>query len=111
MEASGQIHNQVALPPGKQPPFPLHRGWLGPIAGMDIVEKRNISCPGRKSNSGRPARSRTLYRLSYTGSFQHLSACIIYLGDIMHITVHGKVALMPQKNIGIAEVKLPAILT
>jgi len=35
------------------------RGWVGPIAGLDAVVKRNEShhCSCRESNSGRPARS------------------------------------------------------
>jgi hypothetical protein len=37
-------------------------GWEGPRFGMDAVEKRKIfHC--RESNSGRPVRSLSLYRL------------------------------------------------
>jgi hypothetical protein len=39
-------------------------GWVGLRVGLDAVEKRRIlHCRG--SNSGRPARSPSLYRLSY----------------------------------------------
>jgi hypothetical protein len=42
--------------------------WVGPRAGLDTAKKREISCPCRESNSNRPARSSSLYRLSYPGS-------------------------------------------
>jgi hypothetical protein len=42
-------------------------GWVGPRAGLDAVEQRNISCFCRESNPGRPARSPSLYRLNYGG--------------------------------------------
>jgi hypothetical protein len=29
-------------------------GWMGPIAGLDAVEYRKMSCPCRESNPGRP---------------------------------------------------------
>jgi hypothetical protein len=42
-------------------------GWVGPRAAFDSVEKRKIvHC--LESNPGRPARSPSLYRLSYPGS-------------------------------------------
>jgi hypothetical protein len=42
-------------------------GWVGPGAGLDAEDKRKIvHCP--KSNPGRPARSPSLYRLSYPDS-------------------------------------------
>jgi hypothetical protein len=31
------------------------KGWVGPRAGLDAVEKRTISFPCQKSNPGRPA--------------------------------------------------------
>jgi hypothetical protein len=37
-------------------------GWLGPGAGLEAVEKRNI-LPSRESNRDRLARSPSLYRL------------------------------------------------
>jgi hypothetical protein len=40
-------------------------GWMGPRAGLYVVEKRKISCTRRESNPSRPARSQSLYRLSY----------------------------------------------
>jgi hypothetical protein len=39
-------------------------GWVGPRAGLDVMEKRK-SGPSRESNTGCPAHSLSLYRLSY----------------------------------------------
>jgi hypothetical protein len=53
-------------------PWPLNPGtnWvegrMGPRAGLDW--RKEISCPCREYNSGRPARSPSLYRLSYPDS-------------------------------------------
>jgi hypothetical protein len=43
MEVSGQLHTPAALPPGKQP-HGTHwiGGWVGPITGLDDVEKRKF---------------------------------------------------------------------
>jgi hypothetical protein len=51
-------------------PFGTHwiRGWVGPRAGPDAAARRKILCPCRGSNPDRPARSQTLYCLSYRGS-------------------------------------------
>jgi hypothetical protein len=38
--------------------------WVGPGAGLDVVEWIKISCPCQGSNLSRPARSTSLYRLS-----------------------------------------------
>jgi hypothetical protein len=35
------------------------RGWVGPRAGLDDVEKRILSCPCRESNPGSPTRRYT----------------------------------------------------
>jgi hypothetical protein len=47
---SGQLHVPAALPPGKQPTVTTvqEAGWLR--AGLDVVEKRKISCLYRESN-------------------------------------------------------------
>jgi hypothetical protein len=60
-----------------QPLYPRKRAigthwigsWVGPRAGLDAMEKRKISFSCRRSNPGRPARSPSLYRLSYPGSY------------------------------------------
>jgi hypothetical protein len=41
---------------------------MGPRAGLDTEDIGKILCPCRGSNPGRPARSQTLYCLSYPGS-------------------------------------------
>jgi hypothetical protein len=41
-------------------------GLVGPRAGLDAVDWRKTSCPCRKSNPGRPARSLSLYRAILT---------------------------------------------
>jgi hypothetical protein len=53
-----------------EPLYPLDRRWVGPRAGLDDVEKRKILLQtGLKLRPlGRPARSQSLYRLSYPGS-------------------------------------------
>jgi hypothetical protein len=40
-------------------------GWVGPRAGLDTEVRGKILCPCRGSNPCRPARSQTLYCLSY----------------------------------------------
>jgi hypothetical protein len=52
--------------------------WVGPRAGMKVVEERKISCLCRESHPGRQARSLSLYRLIYP--IQKLYFC--YEGNI-----------------------------
>jgi hypothetical protein len=69
MEVSGQFHASVALPPEKEPQFPLDRGLGGPQSrsGRGVEKKNSYLPPGLEPrSSNRPARS--LYRLSYPGS-------------------------------------------
>jgi hypothetical protein len=58
-----------AFTPGERTPG-IHctGGWVGPRAGLDTEDRGKIVCPRRGSNPGRPARSQTLYCLSYPGS-------------------------------------------
>jgi hypothetical protein len=44
MEVSGQLHAPGALHPGK-PKCPTNRGWVGPIASLDVSEKRENILP------------------------------------------------------------------
>jgi hypothetical protein len=44
-------------------------GWVGPRAGLDTEAGGKILCPRRGSNPDRPARSQTLYCLSYTHTY------------------------------------------
>jgi hypothetical protein len=50
---------------------------VGPRAGLDAGARRKILCPCRGSNPGRPARSQTLYCLSYRGSNKLIVAQLI----------------------------------
>jgi hypothetical protein len=69
MEASGQLHASAALPSGERyPGTHWTGGWVGPTAGLDTVEWREISYPCRESNPSRPPRSPSLHGLSYSGS-------------------------------------------
>jgi hypothetical protein len=43
-------------------------GWVGPRAGLDSVQHTIMYFPCQESNPARPARSPSLYRLSYSGS-------------------------------------------
>jgi hypothetical protein len=57
-------------PRGKGPGTHLIGGWMDPRAGLDDVEKRKfLTLPGLELRPlGRPARSRSLYRLRFPGS-------------------------------------------
>jgi hypothetical protein len=69
MGVSGQYHAPAALyPQEKDPRYPLIGGWVGPRAGLDAGAKRKILYPCQGSNPDRPARSQTLYCLSYRSS-------------------------------------------
>jgi hypothetical protein len=68
-----QRHALVALPPGKTQ-YPLYRRLGGPQSRSEQVRK--ISPPTGIRYTARPARSESLYRLSYHGS-QH-SHCTAY---------------------------------
>jgi hypothetical protein len=69
MEASGQRHALAALYPGERTPGTHWTGgWVGPRAGLYAGAKRKSLCPCQGSNPDRPARSQTLYCLSYRGS-------------------------------------------
>jgi hypothetical protein len=73
---SGQLHAPAALPPGKRPGTHFIGGWVDPRAGLDDMEKWKFLAYW-DSNSrppDRPARSQSLYRLSYPGSTPPTSA-------------------------------------
>jgi hypothetical protein len=55
----------------KRPGYPLNRRLDGSIAGLDAMAERKISWSCRESNTGRPVRSPSLYRLSYPASGHH----------------------------------------
>ena len=64
MQVVGQRHAPAALPPGKRPGVHCIRGWVGPRAGLDGYT--NVA-PTLIRSPYRPARSESLYRLSYRG--------------------------------------------
>ena len=60
MGVGGQRHAPAALPPGKVR-YPLYRRLVGP-------QGRSVRLPIGIRSPDRPARSESLYRLSYPGS-------------------------------------------
>jgi hypothetical protein len=78
MEVSGQLHTPAALPPEERASGTL---WIGggvdPRAGLDDLEKRKfLTLPGLELRPlGRPARSQSLYRLRYHGSYVNGGQC------------------------------------
>ena len=52
MEASGQFHAPVALPPGNEPTTYRIGGWVGPRACLDGLEKIKLHCLCRDSKTG-----------------------------------------------------------
>jgi hypothetical protein len=72
LEVSGQLHAPAALAPEKSPGTHFIGGWVDPRAGLDDMEKwKFFTLPGlgTPASPGRPARSQSLYRLSYPGSY------------------------------------------
>jgi hypothetical protein len=70
LKVSGQLHTLSALSLRERFPGTHWLGcWVGPITGLDDVEKRKCLPPLRLElrSLGRPARSRSLYRLCYPG--------------------------------------------
>jgi hypothetical protein len=81
MGVSGQRHAPAALYPRERTPG-THWivGWVSPRAGLDAGARRNIPLPlsGIEPRSpDRPARSQTLYCLSYRGSEDIYAAILI----------------------------------
>jgi hypothetical protein len=70
MGVSGQRHALPCFTPGERISG-THwiGGWVGPRAGLDAGPRRKILCHCRGSNPNRPARSQTLYCLSYRGDY------------------------------------------
>ena len=67
---SGQQHVPAALYPRQRPRTHFTGGWVGPRAGLDGCGN---SRPHRDSIPDRPARSQSLYRLSYPAQIGNLS--------------------------------------
>jgi hypothetical protein len=67
---SGQLHAPAALPPGKSPRYPFYRRLGGPQSRSGRCGEVKVFYPtGTRTSAlpGRPARSQSLYRLSYPG--------------------------------------------
>jgi hypothetical protein len=52
MELKRQIHTPAALSQRKASCARSREGWIGPKAGMDVLESKKISCTYWGSNSG-----------------------------------------------------------
>jgi hypothetical protein len=52
---SGFLDVPDALPPGKRLRTHFIGRWVGPMAGLDVGEKRGVACLYENLNSGRPA--------------------------------------------------------
>jgi hypothetical protein len=81
----GQLQAPAALPPRKELPG-THwiGGWVGSRVGLDDVEKRKIlTLPGFELRPlGLPARSQSLYRLSYPSPSSYV---IMITGNVMQV--------------------------
>jgi hypothetical protein len=72
MGVCGQRHAPAALyPRGNDPRYPLDRRLGGPQSRSGLRGRRKILWPCRGLNPDRPARSQTLYCLSYRCSYQN----------------------------------------
>jgi hypothetical protein len=94
LEVSSTLHAPAALPLGKNSPVPIGEevGWaVGPRASLDDVEKRKFfTLPGPELQLlGRQARSQSLYRLRYPGSYnKELYSLLNYVYIIKRIEVN-----------------------
>jgi len=51
METSGHLHGLATLPLGERiPDTHWVGGWVGPRTGLDVVAKKENTCPYLKSN-------------------------------------------------------------
>jgi hypothetical protein len=67
MEVSCELHASAALSMDKEPPGTYWiEDWVGLRAGLGIMKKKFLPLPGIEP--GTPARSQSLYRLSYLGT-------------------------------------------
>jgi hypothetical protein len=65
MEEGDQRHAPAVSPPGNKPSTHSTGGWVGSRAGLDGCKKPRS--PTRIRSPARPARSYSLYQLSYRG--------------------------------------------
>jgi hypothetical protein len=88
---SGQVNAAAALPPGERN-ADTHwmGGWVGPQNQSGRCEEEKNFLPVQESKPGRPARSPSLYRLSYS--------CIIII-IIMQFFVYLRADLTAQRPV------------
>ena len=96
----GQHHAPAALPPGKTR-YPLYRGLGGPL-GPVWTDAENLAPTGIRSPD-RPARSESLYRLSYPGPLSNAVParkfhCLISSSCIILITATNCIYLQSSKT-------------
>ena len=91
MRVGGQRHAPAALPPGKTR-YSLYRRLGGPQGRPGRVRK--ISPPTGIRSPDRPARSESLYRLSYPGPQPNLAT-----GHIQDIFLHLRILNKNEKNL------------
>jgi hypothetical protein len=73
MEVSGQLYSPADLPLKRSPGTHWIGGWVGPRTGLDDHGEEKILDPtGTRTLALRPARSKSLNRLSYPGSVKIL---------------------------------------
>jgi hypothetical protein len=64
MEVSGQIHTHAAITPGKTTHGTHYiGGWVGPSVGLNVMEKRLISCLCQQSNPIQVLLARRLFSI------------------------------------------------
>jgi hypothetical protein len=68
----GQHHAPATLTPRKEPPVTIGQEAVWAPGSVWTLWSSEKSFPCRESNSGRPARSSSLYRLSYPGPIKAL---------------------------------------
>jgi hypothetical protein len=108
LEMSGELHAPAALPPGKEHPVHIGEevGWTP--EPVWTTWRRENSWPYKDSKSdllGRPARSQSLYRLHYPGSFTPCinksnsdnSVCCLFLGKIKYVPIRS-VTFLPASG-------------
>jgi hypothetical protein len=71
MNLIGELHAPTDLPAGKIPGTHSVGSWVSPRAGLDVSEKRQISCLFRESTPDRSAHASYLLEtiLSYLAKF------------------------------------------
>jgi hypothetical protein len=74
------------LYPRERPSTNYTGGWVGPRARLDVSEK---SCPTGIRSPDRPARSKSLYRLSYP-AHMYVCVCKRFVAAVVVVHLDGK---------------------